>query len=158
MKDLQGQFVPYAYCKMMKECGYILGGLSSNTIHNPSTKIFYPDPEEANNCAQCGKSKAEHDQFDGRPFFCEKERKLPCVLWQQAEEWLWEKFKVHIETTSYETLNGYAYETIICKGTVKNLLHQPKRNENHIHAHREGILNAIEHVRSYSATKSKQES
>ena len=39
--------------------------------HRDEMKIFYPDPMEENNCAQCGKPKEKHRKdVSDRPFFC----------------------------------------------------------------------------------------
>lgn len=41
-----------------------------------NNRIFYPDPCEENNCAQCGKPKEAHElSIDKKPFFCNRLKK-----------------------------------------------------------------------------------
>ncbi|MEK6829072.1 MAG: hypothetical protein AABY15_03015 [Nanoarchaeota archaeon] len=69
-------------------------------------KIFYPDPCNEDDCAQCGKSKEQHEaDSSGKPFFCssmdERKRRPYEELMDEAAE-LYAKTTVDGIRESYE--------------------------------------------------------
>ena len=87
-------FVDYEISKMLKELGFDLG------ITDVS-KAYDKNGDEVN--------------WTTKHFYCWK------PLWQQVEEWLWDKHKIYIETTA---IGGDEFEMGIYKqpeGTVLNI-------------------------------------
>lgn len=66
-------------------------GYCNNHINNPNTKIFYSDPINEDDCAQCGRPSHLHYQDGKTPFFCDPIRKIKCPSLQVLVQWLIDK-------------------------------------------------------------------
>lgn len=139
---LKERHIPFEEAVMLRELGHPehLWSYRAENRSATSSKIFYPDPDNSDECAQCGKHKGKHQQFDNKPFFCE-EQKILAPLWQEAEELLWEKYKIRIPI-SKEVRGNEFISTIICE---EKIIAQSVFNTPTI-ASREGIKLAIQYL------------
>lgn len=127
MKD---QFVPYKYAKMMKKLGF-----DEETIHysinKNKKKIFSYLPVR---------------KWNTSSFYMENERIFPNIalpLYQQAEEWLWDKYNIQISEKEDLMANAGYYSVIKEVGISKS---ESNFHLSPVTAHREGILKAIEYL------------
>lgn len=64
--------------KTLSECKDEVERLESERLKD-NNRIFYPDPMEEDNCAQCGRSKSvHHNDYTGSVFFCTILKRKPC--------------------------------------------------------------------------------
>ena len=89
--------------------------------HKDDYKMFYPDPVNSDDCAQCGKSKELHiSGYDGKPFFCQvAPTKKHEQLIDEAAELYALQYKLEIEmfVIGLEEIKCSAYDE---DGNVKN--------------------------------------
>lgn len=121
------QFMPYEHARMMKKCGF------------DEPCISYYDALSILKTISCYENEYNNSYFKN----CNYQNLLSGPLFQQAEEWLWEKHKIWFKTIF--GYYGYQYTSYFNGRIDKDFIHST-RNNSPILAKREGILKAIEYI------------
>lgn len=126
---MKNQFIPYEHAKMMKELGFDEDcEYSYNEDGEEKINDMYHSPINNTELEKQYKEYGWDSKEISRP------------LYQQCEEWLWEKHKILIKVSNEWSRFG---ASILIN---KELICATDKYDSPIIAHREGILKAIEYL------------
>lgn len=123
---MKEQFLPFEHCKMLKELAF----------DEPCIAYFF----DAGGYACVGEGE---EWLMTKQNSTLKKKNIAMPLWQQVEEWLWDKHKLYLKLLTgffgFQYTVYYDKEADFKCSVIKS---------NPIAAHREGIIKAVEYLHS----------